>query len=61
MEEEIEFKNSTEMNQYYRAMMSEESREEEDLVAFIGGAAFFVIGFLVGMITLFGLWMVFLI
>ena len=61
MEKEIEFKNSTEMNQFYRAMMSEEAKVEEDLVIFIGAVAFYVIGFLVGMITLFGLWVVSLI
>ena len=61
MKEEIEFKNSTEMNQYYRAMMSEEARVEEDFVACLGGVAFFVISFLVGIVSLFGLWMVSLI
>lgn len=61
MEEEFEFKNSTEMNQYYRAMMSEEARAEEDFVAWLGGVASLVISFLVGIISLFGLWMVSLI
>ena len=46
-QDEPEFKSSTEMNQYYRAMMSEEARAEEDFVICVGIATIFVIGFLV--------------
>ena len=52
-----------ELDLHYRAMMSEEAKAEEDLVAWIGMISFFVVGFLVLLVLSLGavfLWMVFI-
>lgn len=61
MEKEIEFKNSTEMNQFLRAVALQEDKDMQFMQVCTGAVVFYVMGFLIGSIALFGLWVVSLI